>query len=80
MWYSYWIPAKGYAMKKSGKKNDGENEEKEHKGPKKLSAGDKANLKGWIRQMSLDTTTAVVGTVIITVSFLVLGWTQLFIC
>lgn len=69
MWYSYWIPAKGYAMKKDDEKNN----QKEHRDPKKLSADDKHNLKGWIRQMSLDTTTAVVGTIIIAISFLILG-------
>jgi len=74
MWYSYWIPAKGYGMKKTGKKEEDEsNPKKQHRDPKKLSADDKNKLKGWIRQMSLDNTTAVGGTVIVTVSFLILG-------
>jgi hypothetical protein len=38
-----------------------------------LSNTDQDRLRGWVRQMTLDCTIAVVGTLIITVAFLVLG-------
>jgi hypothetical protein len=63
IWYSYWIQAKGYGMKKNERLNDELN----------LSKGETDKLKKWIRQMTTDSTVAVVGTLIITLSFLILG-------
>ena len=73
MWYSYWIPAKGYAREK-GLKEEQDDEQKSHqKDLKGISKSDIKKLTGWIRQMSLDNSTAVIGTLIITISFLILG-------
>ena len=62
VWYSYWIPAKGYGV--GTRKRDPANA---------LSAEDEQRLRGWIRQMTLDNTVAVVGTLVIAGAFLVLG-------
>ncbi|HEX5541326.1 MAG TPA: Nramp family divalent metal transporter [Micromonospora sp.] len=40
---------------------------------KSPAAGDIERLRGWIRQMTLDTSIAVVGTLLITMAFLILG-------
>lgn len=61
IWYSYWIQKKGYGA--AGL----------NMGRKDLSTTDTKNLKGWIRQMTLDNNLAVIGTLIITLSFLILG-------
>lgn len=73
MWYSYWIPAKGYGM--AGKKDNPEKENTTQKVPdiKNLSRADQNKLRGWIKTMSLDTTSAVIGTLIITLAFIILG-------
>jgi Mn2+/Fe2+ NRAMP family transporter len=63
IWYSYWIQAKGYGLKASEKGS----------GTVRLNASQKEKLKKWIRQMTADTTVAVGGTLLITVSFLILG-------
>jgi Mn2+/Fe2+ NRAMP family transporter len=65
MWYSYWIPAKGYGRAHPGKTNLTET--------KQLPRADQNKLKGWIRLMTFDNTTAVVGTTIITLAFTILG-------
>jgi Mn2+/Fe2+ NRAMP family transporter len=74
MWYSYWIPAKGYGMAKS-KRTTRPKEKSSQELPDlhELTASDKRKLKGWIKIMTWDTTTAVTGTVIITIAFLILG-------
>lgn len=58
IWYSYWIRARGYGAARSGPP---------------VTDEDALRLRGWLRQMTLDNTVAVVGTLIITVAFLVLG-------
>lgn len=58
IWYSYWLPAKGYGAARS-------------RTPP--TSADTERLRGWLRQMTLDNSIAVVGTLIITVAFLVLG-------
>jgi Mn2+/Fe2+ NRAMP family transporter len=67
MWYSFWTTEKGYGVaavaKKSGKPVS----------PEKLSEGDRRRLRGWINHITLDCTVAVVGTLIVTIAFLVLG-------
>ncbi len=68
MWYSYWLEAKGYGASGGGTEPDGASgggtEPDEH---------DVFRLKGWLAQMTLDNTVAVVGTLAITFAFLVLG-------
>ena len=64
IWYSYWITAKRYGLAGSGGP---------HVDPTRLSAADRARLRGWIGQMTLDNTVAVVGTFVVAGSFLVLG-------
>jgi hypothetical protein len=67
MWYSYWLKAKGYGAAgregSSGAPLD----------PKSLDSQGCRRLRGWLQQMTLDTTVAVVGATLITVAFLVLG-------
>lgn len=58
MWYSYWLEAKGYGAAGGGT-DPGEQ--------------DVSRLKGWLAQMTLDNTVAVVGTLAITFAFLILG-------
>ena len=63
IWYSYWIKEKGYGIAKdSGGVN-----------VMKLNKSEVGQLKKWIRQMTLDSTVAVGGTLVITLSFLILG-------
>ncbi|CAA9430112.1 MAG: hypothetical protein AVDCRST_MAG74-3637 [uncultured Pyrinomonadaceae bacterium] len=52
---------------------DSENSKNEFLDPKKLSETERKKLGGWLTQMSLDTTVAVVGALIITTAFLILG-------
>lgn len=66
IWYSYWIQKKGYGMA-SIKKQESEGSDK------KYTPEDKKRLKGWIGQMTLDNNLAVFGTLLITISFLILG-------
>jgi Mn2+/Fe2+ NRAMP family transporter len=63
IWYSYWIQAKGYGMKKN----------ESHENPAQLTKGQREKLGDWIRQMTADTTVAVAGTLIVTFSSLILG-------
>lgn len=63
IWYSYWIKEKGYGLKSDEESVD----------VKKLSSNEVSSLKGWLRQMTADSTVAVVGTLLITISFLILG-------
>ena len=71
MWYSFWIPQKKYGM--AGAKGHQTDSSVALPDVRSLPVTEKKKLKGWIRMMSLDTTTAVIGTVIITLSFLILG-------
>ena len=66
MWYSYWVTAKGYGAA-------GNNERNESVDPRSLTSEDRARLKGWITQVNLDTTVAVVGALLISIAFLILG-------
>lgn len=61
MWYSYWLHAKGYGSTRSAAD------------PKGLDSAAKTRLRGWIRQMTIDNTIAVVGVLLVTLAFLVLG-------
>lgn len=67
MWYSYWVTEKRYGV--AGRSSSA-------KTPVAIDASDSgeiARLKGWLAQMTLDTTVAVAGALIITVAFLILG-------
>jgi Mn2+/Fe2+ NRAMP family transporter len=64
IWYSYWIPAKGYGAAGLAEKPAD---------PRRLSPEARQELRGWVGQMTLDNTVAVVGTVVVTLAFLVLG-------
>jgi Mn2+/Fe2+ NRAMP family transporter len=66
IWYSYWVLAKGYGAGGA----DGEGPRID---PNRLGAGDRARLRGWLAQMTLDNTVAVVGTLVVTLAFLILG-------
>ncbi|HYC86055.1 MAG TPA: Nramp family divalent metal transporter [Chryseosolibacter sp.] len=62
IWYSYWLNAKGYGVQKDAGVDPGA-----------LTEAETRKASAWIRQMTADTTLAVVGTLIITVAFLILG-------
>jgi hypothetical protein len=62
IWYSYWVGEKGYGIDSSAPGD-----------PKKLDDQQTKKLEGWISQMTADTTLGVVGTLVITLSFLILG-------
>ena len=64
IWYSYWIPAKGYGLKVT--KVEGAH-------PRSLDAHERERLRGWVRQMTVDNSIAVVGTFVIAGAFLALG-------
>lgn len=67
MWYSYWLPPKGYGVA-ANDASDGQVPD-----PKQLSDEGKQRLQGWLTQLTLDNTVAVVGTMIIMLGFLILG-------
>lgn len=67
MWYSYWISSKGYGAANL------ERTENEPVDVKRLSEENRGRLRGWLTQMTLDTTVAVIGALIITMAFLILG-------
>jgi Mn2+/Fe2+ NRAMP family transporter len=67
MWYSYWIRAKGYGAAACAPTSD------QPIRPATLGDEDRARLRGWLAQMTLDTTVAVAGTLVIALAFLVLG-------
>jgi Mn2+/Fe2+ NRAMP family transporter len=64
IWYSYWTVAKGYgaAADRAGAKSGDRG-----------GARDSERLRGWVAQMTLDNTVAVVGTFLVAGAFLVLG-------
>lgn len=67
MWYSYWITSKGYGAARI------ERPETEPVDVKGLADSDRGRLQGWLTQMTFDTTVAVIGALIITLAFLILG-------
>jgi hypothetical protein len=82
IWYSYWLTAKGYGAAGARRAADGAEEADDADGgsgagaPDPLDALDTADtdrLRGWLRQLALDNTVAVVGTLVIMLGFLVLG-------
>lgn len=69
MWYSYWLPPKGYGVAGS---DDGASDATPID-PKQLDEAGRKRLKGWLSQLALDNTVAVVGALVILLSFLILG-------
>jgi Mn2+/Fe2+ NRAMP family transporter len=63
IWYSYWVREKGYGMKSNSAPAN----------TRQFTKADLGKLKKWIQQMTWDTTVAVAGTLIVTLSFLILG-------
>lgn len=66
IWYSYWIRAKRYGA--AGLPQDSPGFD-----PRSAADPDRERLRGWLKQMTLDNSIAVVGTLIITLAFLILG-------
>ncbi len=67
MWYSYWVQAKGYGAAAVRRPTD------QSLRPAELNTEDRGRLRGWLVQMTLDNTVAVVGTLLVTLAFLILG-------
>ena len=66
MWYSYWVRARGFGMA-------GIRKEAQRPRLDELSGEDVGRLRSWLRQMTLDTSIAIAGVFVVTVSFLILG-------
>ena len=62
IWYSYWTVEKGYGAAGHASRVSG-----------RVADADVRRLRGWVAQMTLDTTVAVVGTCLVAGAFLVLG-------
>lgn len=69
VWYSYWIPAKGYGLSRARHADD----DSPAPDAGELSHAQQEKLRGWVAQMTLDNTVAVVGTFVIAGAFLILG-------
>lgn len=65
VWYSYWIEARGYGAA-TGKRE-------EPLDPSQLSQEQRNRLRGWITQMNISNTLAVVGALLAALAFLILG-------
>ena len=70
VWYSYWMRSKGYGAAGAA---SAKGALAGRSAPAELSDADRRRLQGWVRQMTLDNTVAVVGALIILLAFLVLG-------
>jgi hypothetical protein len=67
IWYSYWVPAKGYGAAGADRRGAGPVD------AAGLGGEDRRRLRGWLAQMTLDNSVAVVGTLVVTIAFLILG-------
>jgi hypothetical protein len=67
VWYSYWVGAKGYGA--AGHAGEAGRPVE----PGRLARDERDRLRGWLAQMTLDNTVAVVGTLVVTVAFMILG-------
>jgi Mn2+/Fe2+ NRAMP family transporter len=61
IWYSFWVLEKGYGVRKNSY------------GSKKFTKAEIGDIKSWLKQMTADTSVAVIGTTIVTIAFLILG-------
>lgn len=76
IWYSYWLKAKGYGAASHGRETGPEGDrvpEEEPVDPSQLGERDLGRLRGWLKQLTLDNSVAVGGTLVITMAFLILG-------
>ena len=67
IWYSYWLPAKGYGRQADKSLVPGAST------GDKLTLADQKRLRSWLRQMTLDNSVAVAGALVIALAFLILG-------
>jgi Mn2+/Fe2+ NRAMP family transporter len=67
IWYSYWITEKGYGAASLARRSHSPIR------PQDLGRDDQQRLRGWVTQMTFDCSIAVLGTLIVTVAFLILG-------
>ncbi|MBE9079982.1 Nramp family divalent metal transporter [Romeria aff. gracilis LEGE 07310] len=67
MWYSYWIPERGYGAAEQARENDTVVR------PAELTQQERNRLKGWVSQMTLDNTVGIVGGLLNVTAFLILG-------
>lgn len=67
MWYSYWIPERGYGAAKQARENDTVVR------PADLTRQDRNRLRGWVNQMTIDNTVGIVGGLLNVTAFLILG-------
>jgi Mn2+/Fe2+ NRAMP family transporter len=65
MWFSNWVQARGYGA--------ATNEDEDEFDIRNASDRDKKRLRGWLRQMSISNTLAVIGALLIAIAFLILG-------
>jgi Mn2+/Fe2+ NRAMP family transporter len=70
VWYSYWIRAKGFGAASPSLRDEGAGEGID---PADLDGEDRGRLRGWLRQMTLDTCVAIGGTFVVMISFMILG-------
>ncbi|MGH2380639.1 MAG: Nramp family divalent metal transporter [Candidatus Limnocylindria bacterium] len=68
IWYSYWLREKGY-----GAAGGDESSQEGNGAAQEADKARRERLRGWLRQLTLDNSVAVLGTLLITVAFLVLG-------
>ncbi len=69
VWYSYWIMGAGYGVNKEGVFGKPANLES----LKSMSPAEAQKIKGWCRVVDVDATTAMIITIVVTLSFLVAG-------
>ncbi len=67
IWYSYWLRSKGYGGATSSPTETSSHSEAD------LDRTAREQLRGWLQMMTLDNSVAVIGTLIITGAFLILG-------
>lgn len=67
MWYSYWIPERGYGAAERAQASETVMHAKE------LNDHDRQRLRGWVNQMTIDNTVGIVGGLLNVTAFLILG-------
>jgi Mn2+/Fe2+ NRAMP family transporter len=67
MWYSYWIPQRGYGAAEMAQENDTVVR------PAELTQPDRDRLQGWVSQMTIDNTVGIIGGLLNVTAFLILG-------
>lgn len=67
MWYSYWIPERGYGAADQARESNAMIR------PAELTAQDRSRLRSWVNQMTIDNTVGIVGGLVNVTAFLILG-------